>query len=585
MQYLILVIHQKKFEFGGWRIKFSTDHSKDSLIMFTFVLIGLVFIFSYGIGNVTAVSGDTIYVNGSSGQDNWDGQIAVWNGTSGPKASIKNATGTVNNGGIINIADGVYSGAQNTNIVIYKNMNIKGQSQDGTIINGTNMDDMNGIFTILPGYNVTITDLTMCNGYTVRGGAAITCEGNLTVNNCNFEYNQASIGGAICTWWGSFLTINNCNFTSNNATIGGAIDNAGTLTVANSNFTNNTSTTNNGYSGGGAVNSNGNLTVNNCNFDYNNAAYGGAIAIGNGYILIVNNSDFKDNSLRSPSGVGGAILTDKYSNSTITNCKFNSNCKNIIFGGAISNGGILNVINCQFTNNTAGFGGAIANFYYNTYNTTLNVYNSNFTGNNANMQGAAIFIDGGIGTIDSCDFIGNYAAAGGAITNVSTLILNNCKFIGNSATNYGGALVNGNITNVTNSAFINNTAINGSIIYNEGFPNMNCSVLMNFNEFIGNNATSGYAIYNYYGIFDATLNWWGSNTGPLTGTIYGNVTTTPWLTVTANTNINGGLYNTTQSITLTMSEPGTIYYTTNGTDPTTTSPVYSTPVSISAKLL
>ena len=79
--------------------------------MFMFVLIGLVFIFSYGIGNAAAASGDTIYVNGLSGQDNWDGQFAVWNGTSGPKASIKNATGTVNNGGIINIADGVYSGA------------------------------------------------------------------------------------------------------------------------------------------------------------------------------------------------------------------------------------------------------------------------------------------------------------------------------------------------------------------------------------------------------------------------------------------------------------------------------------------
>ncbi len=258
-----------------------------------------------------------------------------------------------------------------------------------------------------------------------------------------------------------------------------------------------------------------------------------------------------------------------------------SNCKNIFFGGAIGNGGFLNVINCQFTNNTASFGGAIANFYYDTYNTTLNVYNSNFTGNNASNLGGAILIDGGIGNIDSCDFIGNNASVGGAITNVSTLILNNCKFIGNNATNLGGALVNGNITNVTNSEFINNTAINGSIIYNEGFPNMYCSVFMNFNKFMGNTATSGYDIYNLYGIFDATLNWWGSNTGPLTGTIYGNVTTTPWLTVTANTNINGGIYNTTQNITLTMSEPGTIYYTTNGTDPTITSLTYTTPIIIS----
>ena len=375
-------------------------------------------------------------------------------------------------------------------------MNIKGQSQDSTIINGTNMNDMNGIFTILPGYNVTITDLTMCNGYTIRGGAAITCEGNLTVNNCNFEYNQASIGGAICTWWGSFLTINNCNFTSNSAASGGAISNAGTLTVTDSNFTNNTSTTTNGYSaaGGGAINSNGNLTVNNCKFDNNNAAYGGAIAIGNGCILIVNNSDFKDNTLlQSPGGAGGAIFIDKYSNSIITNCKFISNCKNINEGGAIANGGFLNVINCQFTNNTASFGGAIYNFYFNTNtdNATLNVYNSSFIGNNANMLGGVILQDGGTGTFDSCDFIGNYATAGGAITNLSILILNNCKFIGNNAINYGGALVNGYILNVTNSAFTNNTSNNGSIIYNRADPTMNCTTIMNFNKFIGNTATTG----------------------------------------------------------------------------------------------
>ena len=494
--------------------KFPINVAKGNLTIFFLILIGLLVIFSYGMGAVAAAPGDIIYVNGSSGQDNWDGQIAVWNGSSGPKASIKNATDTVNNGGTINIADGIYNGTQNTNITIYKSMNINGQSPDGTIINGTNM---NGIFTILPGYNVTITDLIICNGFTVNGGGAINCEDNLTVNNCNFEYNQASVGGAICTWWGSFLTVDNCNFTGNNATFGGAIDNNGTLIVTGSNFTNNTSTANNGYCEGGAINSSGNLTVNNCNFDNNNAAFGGAIAIGNGCNLIVNNSDFQDNTLQSHAGVGGAIFTDEYSNSTINNCKFNSNCKNVFFGGAISNGGFLNVINCQFTNNTASFGGAIANFYYDSYNATLNVYNSNFTGNNASNLGGAILIDGGIGNIDSCNFIGNYASVGGAITNVSILILNNCKFIGNNATNFGGALVNGNITNVTNSAFINNTAINGSIIYNEGYPSMYCSVIMNFNKFIGNKATTGYVIYNYYGVFDATHNWWGSNIGPLTG--------------------------------------------------------------------
>ena len=55
----------------------------------------------------------------------------------GPKKSIKNATGTVSDGGIVNIADGVYSGENNNNITLDKNMTIQGQSREGTIIDGT----------------------------------------------------------------------------------------------------------------------------------------------------------------------------------------------------------------------------------------------------------------------------------------------------------------------------------------------------------------------------------------------------------------------------------------------------------------
>lgn len=43
-----------------------------------------------------------------------------------------------------------------------------------------------------------------------------------------------------------------------------------------------------------------------------------------------------------------------------------------------------------------------------------------------------------------------------------------------------------------------------------------------------------------------------------------------------------GLFNANQTVTLTVNEPATIYYTTNGATPTTSSPVYSTPLSISA---
>ena len=163
-------------------------------------------------------------MNDSGGNDSWTGETAVWDGSTliGPKKSIKNATGTVTDGGTVNIANGVYTGTDNTNVTIDKNMTIIGQSQENTIINGTNND---GIFLIQKGVNVTIANLALVNGNAtqnvtlenenVTAGGAIFNAGNLNVLNINFTGNTANRGGAI----GNIGTviINECNFTDNNA--------------------------------------------------------------------------------------------------------------------------------------------------------------------------------------------------------------------------------------------------------------------------------------------------------------------------------------------------------------------------------
>ena len=53
---------------------------------------------------------------------------------------------------------------------------------------------------------------------------------------------------------------------------------------------------------------------------------------------------------------------------------------------------------------------------------------------------------------------------------------------------------------------------------------------------------------------------------------------TPLTTATPS----GGVYDSSQNVTLSTNVPATIHYTTNGTTPTTSSPVYSSPLPISA---
>ena len=202
---------------GGENIRERKITKDYNLLMFVLVFVGLVIIFSYGMGNVSAASGDTIYVN-ASGNDSWDGLNSTYvSGTNGPKATIKNATSTVNSNGTVYIASGIY---EENNINIKNNMTIIGENQLNTIIDGTNSGN---IFNIPLGVNLTIINLTIINGKSIEG-AGIENNGMLNIQNCTFSGNNAtSYGGAINNQ--GTLNVQNSTFTRNNAGLfGGAIE-------------------------------------------------------------------------------------------------------------------------------------------------------------------------------------------------------------------------------------------------------------------------------------------------------------------------------------------------------------------------
>ncbi len=261
-------------------------------------------------------------MNGTGGNDSWDGQTNIYDGTSGPKLTIKNATGTVNNNGTVHIADGVYSGENNTGITISQNMNIIGQSQYSTIINGLNTAQ---IFNITSGVNVTIHDLTIKNGNATVGGAVYT-EGNLTLQKCTIINNTAEDG--IIYNVDSTIIITNCIFTNNTANIHGTI-----------------------------ISNGGDNYITNCTFTNNKADCGSAILFHSLGTCKITNCIFINNS--ATSGNGGAIYNDK--SMTVTNCIFVNNTATGD-GGAIYNKGL------NFTATLNNFYGNSANYSNTTYN-------------------------------------------------------------------------------------------------------------------------------------------------------------------------------------------------------------------------
>ncbi len=245
------------------------------------------------VSTVSAAS-SVVYVNGSHGNDSWSG--TSW---ATAKLTIKNATGTVANGGTVNIANGVYSGTKNTKITIEKNMTIRGQSKNSTIINGKGTWIFSNPKATVTIYNLTIKNAT--ESFTDNFGV-ISNNGTMTVNNCILKDNHG-------LWFGTIfntgkLNVINSDFTGNSVdgltttsasypgSSGGAITNTGNsiCSVIGSTFTNNYA----GCDGGAIYNYYGNLTVKNSAFKNNTANLGGAIY--NDWIAAVNFNQIIGNS-------------------------------------------------------------------------------------------------------------------------------------------------------------------------------------------------------------------------------------------------------------------------------------------------
>ncbi len=449
------------------------------MIFFGLVLIGLVVVFSYGMDNVSAVS--PIYVS-THGNNSWNGlhSTHIQGTLYGPKATIKNATGTIKSGGALHIASGIY---KENNITINKNMYIIGAKQSNTIINGNNKGP---IFHITHNVvKVSIHNLTIINAKTTNY-AAIENGGfcNLYIDRCSFTNNT---GRAIFNGGeGGNVIVKDTIFSKNTAAIYNYVDN--TMRLTNCTFTNN-----NGNKGDYVISNGGVLYIDRCKFNNNPT-----VTISNyfGASIIVSRSIFTNNTCAIESDGGLKV----------TGCIFTKNTK-----GAIWNDRVATVTSSKFVGNNAVNGGAIRN----DGEVALTVTNSTFTNNTATENGGAIH-----SIYDS------------------KLKVSNCTFINNIAKENGGAIYSGSEVidlNVTSCNFNNNTAndVGGAIYTYSG--------TVNFNRLIGD---KNYELYNNgTNSLDAKYNWWGSNNPDFSNLVSGVVNTNPWIVLTINANpttINNG---------------------------------------------
>ena len=176
-------------------------------------------------------------------------------------ATINSAVQSSKNYDTIIVSDGIYTGSENRDVLVFLANNVIIKSENGPASTIIDCQGMGRAFDFrrnspFPDSVVILDGFTIRNGYQDEGsGGAITANYGPTIQNCVFENNEADYGGAIylsgLNSTEPHSKIENCTFVGNAARLGGAIyfqHRDYQLEIRNSIFANNFST-----EGGAAV--------------------------------------------------------------------------------------------------------------------------------------------------------------------------------------------------------------------------------------------------------------------------------------------------------------------------------------------
>ena len=337
----------------------------------------------------------------------------------GDFTTIAEALDVLNAGDSLVIADGVYEGSMNTNLVIPKD-NITILSENGyenCIIDGNSISPA-----LMCGFKngITIEEITFSSCYHSGYGGAISTNGSATFLNCYFnECSSNYDGGAIWAVGGTSIEVKDCIFENCNADEGGAlyIELFEEVYIQNSNFTYCQS---NDLSGGAVfLNMANTVDIRNCNFDdctVFTVGEGAGVYAEDIFSMQVKYSQF--NGCQAASS-GGGMYTDGCQDVLIDSCFF-------MFNTAISGGALkmvdsyVDITHCEIGFNEAAVG---AGFYIGT-GSLIMIDNSLFYGNSSmetNSKGGALYVNDGVAAVINSTIADNVVSTqGGGISHLGS---------------------------------------------------------------------------------------------------------------------------------------------------------------------
>jgi hypothetical protein len=287
----------------------------------------------------------TYYVNGTTGNDTWDGLAEVWDGMHGPKKTIQAGVIAASSLDTIIVADGTYRGYGNRDIDFFEKSLalISENGPESCIIDceGSETSKHRGFYLYRwsEGFNAVIEGFTIKNGYVSgnekNGGAIYSEWGRITVRNCIIVGNTADCGGGVFSI--AQLLIENCIVTGNSsqgyrAGGGGVFMSGGS--IRGSVFTGNKS-----ESEGGGISSGSGLeeaVVDSCVISGNFAGWGGGIYVGSiegcynrvsmSNLIVSGNRDYN---------YSGGIVSEAINTSLDSNIICHNYCSGIGGGGVM----------------------------------------------------------------------------------------------------------------------------------------------------------------------------------------------------------------------------------------------------------